>query len=806
MKLKTYLSILSLVLTLPLTPREVLGQVRPDASVSTRVQKRDNQIEVIGGTTAGTNLFHSFTEFSIPTGDTVYFNNSPIVNNIINRVTGKNLSNIDGTIKANGIANIFLINPNGIIFGQNARLNIGGSFLASTANNIKFADGSEFSATATHTPLLSLSVPIGLQFGANPQAIINQANDQNRRLPNFTPLGLQVPFGQTIALIGGDVHLPGGNLTAYGGRVAIGSVGDNSFVSLTQDAQGWRLGYKGTNSYQDLQLLAEASLNASGANGIIALQAQDIILTDGSQIILSTVGLDNAGNLTDGSIPSGNLTINAAQSLFLINNPQNDFATGIFVQVYPDTTGRGGNIVINTSRLSLQDGAIISAGTTGQGMGGNLTINASESVEILGVGLSQQSILTTASGLSAVIDPEGIVEDRFSQGQLGDAGNMTINTRRLTLADGGQIQAVTGGGTFYLQNSQGQMVMIEVFGGRGGNITINASESILITGTGQVSDFITNALVDTASRISSSTGLPEFDISGSQNAGNIQINTSQLTVSNRGQIIVDSFSLDSLVEAGNLSINASSILLDNQAQLFANSVSGGGGNINLRAANSLTIRQNSLISASADNNGDGGNINITTPFIFAVPLENSDISANAEQGRGGNVTITADGIFGLEFRPQLTQLSDITVSSQFAQSGTFALNGLEVNPQNDLINAPTQVIDTENLIARTCGRGGALNRGEFTITGRGGLPTDPSQTLELGEGLPDFGERSRNSVVNTISIANSVLNPIPEPIVEAQGWIVTSNGQIILTDRVPDTTPHQTSFTTVNCYLGDQRS
>jgi filamentous hemagglutinin family protein len=804
MRFETYLYILPLVLTLTLTTNRALGQVNPDGSIPTRVQNQDNQIEVTGGNLAGTNLFHSFRDFSLVTGSTVYFNHPSTITNIINRVTGNSLSSIDGTIKANGTANVFLINPNGIIFGPNARLNIGGSFLATTAQGIRFADGQEFSAKTADAPILSVAVPIGLQFGPNPQDIINQANNQQRGLPNFAPLGLQVPFGKTIALIGGNVYLPGGNLTAYGGRIEVASVGDNGFVSLVEDAQGWQFGYAGVNRFQDIQLSTEASLDASGSGGTIDLIGQAITLSGGSQILLTTVGINNAGNLTDGSLDSGNLSINATQSLTLINSSDSDFDSGIFVQVYPNTTGNSGNIEINSPHLSLQDGAGISTGTTGQGKGGTLTINASESVEILGVGNSS-SILTASSAPSAVIDPEGILEDRFSQGQLGDAGNITINTRRLTLANGGQIQAFTGGVSFEIIDSQNRPIIIQAFGGKGGNITINAHEFIVVAGTGQVKQGITSDdLVNIPSRIITSTGIPEFELSGSQDAGNIQINTPQLTVSNQGQIIVDSF--NSLGKAGDLSLNAGSILLDNQAQLFANSNSGGGGNINLTATNSLTIHQNSLISASAGNNGDGGNIRINTPFIFAVPLENSDISANAEQGRGGNVSISAAGIFGIEFRPQPTILSDITVSSQFAQSGTFTLNGLDVNPQNELINAPTQVIDTKNLITRTCGTGGVLNRGEFTITGRGGLPTDPSQVLELGEGLADFGQRQGNSRVNTVPIPSLVSNTAPETIIEAQGWIVSSNGQIILTDRVSNTTPAQTGFTNVNCYLGDQRS
>lgn len=144
-----------------ITPDSTLGA---ESSVVTLTNTNALPTEWIdGGTVRGTNLFHSFEEFSVPTGGTAYFNNAPDIQNIISRVTGSSLSNIDGLIRSNSRANVFLLNPNGTIFGSNAELNVGGSFLTSTASSLNFADGTHFSATAPQTaPLFTVSVPIGL--------------------------------------------------------------------------------------------------------------------------------------------------------------------------------------------------------------------------------------------------------------------------------------------------------------------------------------------------------------------------------------------------------------------------------------------------------------------------------------------------------------------------------------------------------------------------------------------------------------------------------------------------------------------
>ncbi|MFB2919913.1 filamentous hemagglutinin N-terminal domain-containing protein [Aerosakkonema funiforme] len=834
---KNFLLTGEVILCLLFANYPLLAQIVPDTTlpVNSLVAPNGNTIVINGGTPAGGNLFHSFSEFSLPTGNEAFFNNSLTIENIISRVTGGSISNIDGLIRANGTANLFLINPNGIVFGPNASVNIGGSFLASTANSINFADGTQFSATNPQPQsLLTVNVPVGLNFGNNPAAIQVQGTGHNLSSPNLSPvlrgnnnlMGLRVSPGKTLALVGGNLNLEGGILAAEGGHIELGSVGAG-LVSLNLVTQDWTFSYQGVQNFQDIQLSQRASADASGAgSGSIYMQGRQISVRDGSAVLIQNQGVQ----------PAGNISVNALESMEVIGiSPDGIFPSSLFNENLG--VGNGGNITVSTRQLLIKEGAQIGARTFSTGKGGNITVSASDSFQLMKVSpinpifISNVTALTFGSGNGGNItvstgqltlqDGTNVASATFGSGQGGDlvinafksieldgvnqltffpsalaasanntgnAGKLILNTSRLIVRNGARIESSTAAS------------------GMAGSVTINASDFVEVSG--KVPGFLNPSLITSSAIIQDEVfrqilRLPDVP---SGDSGDVTINTNQLRVTDGAQITVRN---DGTGKAGTIGLNARSIFLDNSSGITASTTSGNGGNIELQASNLLLMRRNSLISATSSSAGDGGNISTNSALLVAFPNENSDIRADSIDRRGGNVTINSSAILGIEFRTQNTPASDITATGANSElSGTVTINSQIVDPTSGLVDLPDNLVDPSTLIARAC----PADRGDsFTVTGRGGLPLIPTDLLSsnfntvLVDRLSSDEDKQsgrETEVQGNISTAtNSSLSTTQKntEIVEATGWVTDNKGQIVLIASAPTVTTKGSSFTPPSC-------
>ncbi|MCF4969069.1 beta strand repeat-containing protein [Nostoc sp. CMAA1605] len=778
-----------------------LADIIPDHTTGTNVTLENNDFRIDKGIERGNNLFHSFSDFSVPTNGRATFDltNTPNITTIFSRVTGGNISRIEGEIRTfnnNNPVSLFLMNPNGIVFGPNAKLDIGGSFVGTTANSIKFVEGTEFSAVnASGTPLLTMSVPIGLQLGSNPGAINVQGNGHTMsQQGSFTRYvhtnngGLQVQPGKTLALVGGDITLTGGILTAPGGRIELGSVQDSQ-VGLIPTATGWMLDYNGISQFRDIQLSQRAISDVSGnGSAAIQLQGRQILVSQGSTVFSDNQGNTDTGNIdvyasellelngfdpkdnfrsslamqTTGTGAGGTINVNTQRLRminggFLVNLQANAIGGGaIEIQATESTvldavksgdvnilatglgtitlsSGRAGNVTITTPKLSIFNGALAVASTSNSGSGGSLTVNA-DAIEITGAtpGRNRNSVIS-ASSLGS-----------------GTAGSITLNTRTLNLQESGEV-ATIGSGT-----------------GDAGQVIVNASEWVEISGNipGAASSSRINSSVQPARPFLRQIFiLPDVP---SGNSGDVIINTPVLRVTNQGVVQVRN---DGIGNGGNLRINADSILLDNQGSLTATTAKGEGGNIFVQS-NSLVMRRGSQISSEAGGLGNAGNISLNSDIILG--LESSDIIANAVQGNGGNINITSQAIFGLEYRDQLTAESDITASSQFGVRGTVNINNFGVDPNSGLVALPTNVNDPSQEIATGCAD---TSDSSFVATGRGGIPQNPTQQVRSDRTWSDTRDISAFHTTQALPAQTLTQAQIP---IQATSWHRRLDGKIEL--------------------------
>jgi len=938
------------------------AQLVPDTTLgseNSRVTLMTPTIDQInGGATRGANLFHSFQEFNVGEGRSAYFTNPAGIENILTRVTGTNPSNILGTLGvSDGNANLFLINPNGIIFGANASLDVGGSFVASTASSIKFADGTEFSAVnPSAPPLLTISVPIGLQFNGTEGDIVVQDSNQTPapdnpftevgdagQLPStaqpvnsptdgttvnaisgnldndndvdlyqlfltegqpftantvdgtevdtqlflfdgsglglssnddtastllqstvplnepFTPAasgtyylgissydndplssqgyifgasgeptgpgaglplsdwdanygldsgaytimlnlqpdtsipippreGLQVQPGRTLALVGGNVTIQGGNLQALGGRVEIGGVAGSGTLGLNVDGNNLGLSFPDDVTRADVSVTNGAGIDVRAEDGgSIAINARNLNISGGS-VLAAGIG-ENLGSIDS---QAEDIMLNATGTITIANSLA-------FNDVEAGGVGNGGNININAGSLSITDGAQVSASIFGRGNAGNVYINVRDTATIVGGVVVRQPD-------GSYFIPSTIFND-VGAGGVGNSGNININAGSLSITDGAQVSASIFGrgnsGSIFLQVDDSVSLArnsavfndVEAGGvGNGGNININARSLSITDGA----------------FLSASTF-------GQGNSGSIFLQTDDSVSLGRNTAVFSKVEAGGVGNGGNINITAGSLSLTDGAQLqtfVANwrtedpvvPVGGRGdaGDVNINVRDTITLvgrGRDSGASLTAIITGvgyravgNGGNINIQARELS---LTNAQLGSDTRgQGHAGNVFIrVVDSIY-------LTTTDDVLEGIRRSRIGSAVAPDAEGNAGDIDIQARSLFLNNGSVLdATTQGLGNAgdirvsantltaTNGGQILTTSRspfhaGTISLDITDSVTLSGSDPNFAQRRTRSDPGTVIILDSPVSGVVARSEDAgaAGNLGITTGQLIVGD------------------------
>jgi filamentous hemagglutinin family protein len=746
----------------PIALGKAAAQIVPDATLSTNsaVTSQGNTNIIIGGTTAGSNLFHSFQQFSINGGTTAYFNNSPTIQNILSRVTGVSASNIDGLIRANGTANLFLLNPNGIVFGPGATLEIGGSFVASTANSLKFADGTEFSASnSTASPLLAVSVPVGLQYGSQ---AVNGIQVQGANL--------QVQSGKSLTLVGGNVSLDGGSLVAPSGRVDLGGLAGSGTIELNEDRS---LTFPEGAARADIQLKNASEINVRASdNGNIAITSRNLNISGGS---LLRAGIESGmGTPQD---EAGNININTTDNITITDGSL------IANAVRTNAQGQGGDVNIIAGSLFISDSSQVNALTQGRGSAGSVTIAVRDTL----------SFNNSSGSFSTVADTA-----------VGNAGIIKITAKLLFLTNGSQITASTFGQ------------------GNGGVINLNVLDSIFLDNS-NIINRVSSSGVGNAGQINitgaslalNNESLLSASTAGQGNGGAINLNI-QESISLDNSSIFNVVGSTGVGNAGAINVIAKSVLLTNNSQLTASTFGqGNSGVINLNIQDGIFLDNSSIFNNVVNGAvGNGGKINITTSSLSLV--NGSQIVASTfSQGNAGGISITAknnisldgsnengskSGIFSAVDQEAVGNGGSINISS----NKLLLSNGAQLNTStfgkgnagNILINVNDSItLSNTSYIVSSVQSGGVGQGGDITIQTRSLSLTDGSQVQSAvfrAQGDTPGGQGKGGSIniaasdsvyvsgVNTEGFSSGVLTITEQGALGQAGNITINTGNLII--------------------------
>lgn len=651
--------------------------IKIDGTTPTQLLNCSSDCNITGGLKQGNNLFHSFENFNVKLDATVTFDDiSTEINNIFSRVTGGTISEILGTLDVAGSdANLFLINPNGIIFGEQSSLDINGSFIGTTADAIRFGEQGLLNTTPNAIPLLTIN-PSAFLFSQDNPGIITNRSITGKKIEDVTPTNLEVPDGKSLLLIGGDIKFDKTNIIASGGLVELGGLAEAGEIKIDfADINGHSISLDYSNKIKKSNVVLDngAYVDVAGIKntGEVVINAENITISNKS-IILAGIGGD-AKNISNSKL--GNISLNATQKIDITNGSL------IAYQIFSNGKGNSGNIDINSRSLFVSQNSVINNTVLGNGNAGNINIVAKEIL------LTEDSDIDASNGgrgnagnikieveEDIIMSSDSDIKSVINLEVIGNSGNIKIKAKTLSLNGGSQIT----------NNVNGI--------GIAGEILLEISDSISITGFSQTIGFSSGVVTAT-----------QNDAEG--DAGDIIINTNNLRIANGG--IISSQTLNQS-RGGDIFITAKTVKAIDGGQVVssADNDSGNAGNIDIVSNDILLSGSDSNLeerlanypdnvsneqpgnsgffaSVRSDGSGLGGNIKIETKNLNIQ--ENADIGVSATGiGEAGRLTITANTIN--------LDRGSLTATTAAGEGGN-----IEINLAQNLILENNSLISAEAL-------------------------------------------------------------------------------------------------------------
>jgi len=676
----------------------VFAQVIPDHSlgsensVVTPINASIDQID--GGATRGDNLFHSFQEFSILEGRGAYFTNPNGIGAIFSRVTGAKPSHLFGTLGVLGEANLFLINPNGILFGPNAQLDMRGSFVASTANSLVFANGSQYSATTPNAPPLltvNVSPPVGLYFeGEEPGAVVNTGN-------------LAVESGENLTLVGGTV-VSTGKLAAPGGEVSLLAVpeemaaGAKPLVEVTEAGQLLNLS---TTSLPSSPVSTPPTLSEllTGAGNLA-----DLTVTDNGEVKLTATDTSIPTD-TGTAIASGNIDVSGetAGKVLVLGEKVGLFAAGInasgtngggTVLIGGDYQGIGS--ILNADRTFISRDSVIKVDAIENGDGGLAIAFADGTTGFYGRISARGGSNGGDGGFNEVSGKEHLIfrGEVDTNAPLGNFGTLLLDPKDIII-----VNSPAGS-----QPDDGELAGGQILANNRPDDTFTISSGTLEAITGKVELEASNNIVI----------VPGVSLNFANGGGEI-IFTADADMDDVGQFVMDlgetieTNGRDIYISAGNggaIIFTSDNGTIDTVGTLKSTSLNRNGGNITLDANGDITTVN---IESFSVNGGNAGEITLKSDNGI-IDTTAGIVNSGSVTGNGAKTTISAEGDITTANIASASQegnsgeilleshSGDIDTTAGTLNSGTVTGNGakITVSAEGDITTATVFSVSPES--------------------------------------------------------------------------------------------------------------